>query len=52
MRSALRRLAVEGGLPAKALNSALKRIQTERAKWHLVAISTEILDSAERLSSI
>ncbi len=50
MRSALCRLAFEGGLSAKALNSALKRIQTERGRWDLVAISTEILDSAERLT--
>jgi predicted nucleic acid-binding protein len=50
MRSALRRLAFEGGLSTKALHAALKRIQTERQKWDLVAISTEILDSAERLT--
>jgi predicted nucleic acid-binding protein len=50
MRSALRRLAFEGGLSAKALHAALKRLQTEREKWDLVAISTEILHSAERLT--
>jgi uncharacterized protein len=50
MRSALRRLVFEGGLPAKAFNAMLKRIQTERQKWDLVAISTEIVDSAERLT--
>jgi predicted nucleic acid-binding protein len=50
MRSALRRLAFEGGLSSKAFHAALKRIQTEREKWDLVAISTEILDSAERLT--
>jgi predicted nucleic acid-binding protein len=50
MRSALRRLAFDGGLSAKAFHAALKRIQAEREKWDLVAISTEILDSAERLT--
>ena len=50
MRSALRRLVFEGGLPPKAFHAVLKRIQTEREKWDLVAISTEVLDSAERLT--
>jgi len=50
MRSALRRLAFEGALSAKAFHVSLKRIQTEREKWDLVAISTEILNSAERLT--
>jgi len=51
MRSALRRLVFEGGLPPKAFHAVLKRIQTEREKWDLVAISTEVLDSAERFDS-
>ena len=50
MRSALRRLVSEGGLPPKVFHAVLKRIQTEREKWDLVAISTEILDSAARLT--
>jgi len=50
MRSALRRLEAESGLSTKAFQSALKRIQTERVKWDLVAISREILHSAERLT--
>jgi hypothetical protein len=51
MGSALRRLEVEGGLLTKGLHAALKRIQKEREKWDLVAISVEILQSAERLAS-
>ena len=50
MRSALRRLAIDGGLSVRAFHAALKRIQTEREKWDLVAISAEILNSAERLT--
>ena len=50
MRSALRRLVFDGGLSAKAFQAVLKRIQIDRQKWDLVAISTEILDSAERLT--
>jgi len=50
MRSALRRLAFDGGLPPKAFHAALKRIQTDREKWDLVTISVEILDTAERLA--
>ena len=50
MRSALRRLEVEGGLSTKAFQAALKRIQSEREKWDLVAISADILQSAERLT--
>jgi predicted nucleic acid-binding protein len=50
MRSALRRLVFDGGLSAKAFHAVLKRIQTDRQKWDLVAISTDILDSAERLT--
>jgi predicted nucleic acid-binding protein len=50
MRSALRRLEVEGGISTKAFQAAVKRIQTEREKWDLVAISVEILQSAERLT--
>ena len=50
MRSALGRLVFDGGLSAKAFHAVLKRIQTDRQKWDLVAISTEILDSAERLT--
>jgi hypothetical protein len=50
MRSALRRLVFDGGLSARAFHAALKRIQAEREKWDLVAVSTEILDSAERLT--
>ena len=50
IKSALRRLAFDGALSAKAFHAALKRIQTERQKWDLVAISTEILYSAERLT--
>ena len=50
MRSALRRVEADGYLSAKAFHAALKRIETEREKWDLVAISSEILNSAERLS--
>src|SRR5262245_48414653 len=50
MRSALRRLAPEGGLSTKAFHALLKRIQAEREKWDLVGISAEILASAERLT--
>lgn len=50
MRSALRRLEVEGGLSGKAFLAVLKRIQTDRGKWDLVAISVEILQTAERLT--
>ena len=50
MRSALRRIETEGGFSAKALQAALKRIQLERERWDLVVISTEILQSAERLT--
>ena len=49
MHSALRRLAAGGGLSTKALHAAMKRIQTERQRWDLVAISTEILQFAERV---
>ena len=34
----------------KAFQAALKRIETERERWDLVAISAEILQSAERLT--
>ena len=50
MRSALRRIEVDGGLSATAFQAALKRIQTEREKWDLVVISSEILESAERMT--
>jgi predicted nucleic acid-binding protein len=50
MRSALRRLEVDGGLSAKAFQATLNRIHIERQKWDLVAISAEILQSAERLT--
>src|SRR6266513_2451553 len=50
MHSALRRVEADGGLSTKALQAALKRIQTERQRWDLVAISPEILESAERLT--
>ena len=50
MRSALRRIEVDGGLSSKAFQAALKRIQTEREKWDLVVISSEILESAERMT--
>lgn len=50
MRSALRRVSAEGGLSTKAFAATLKRLQTERGKWDLVAISTAILESAERLT--
>ena len=50
MRSALRRVKAEGSLSAKAFQAALKRIETERDKWDLVAITAEILQSAERLT--
>jgi predicted nucleic acid-binding protein len=51
MRSALRRIEVDGGLSIKAFQATLKRIQIEREKWDLVAISSEILESAERMSA-
>ncbi|HYR86352.1 MAG TPA: type II toxin-antitoxin system VapC family toxin [Terriglobia bacterium] len=50
MRSALRRVEADGGLSTKAFQAAVKRIQTERERWDLVAISSEILQSAERLT--
>src|SRR5262249_46272653 len=50
MHSALRRVEADGGLSRKALQAALKRIQTERQRWDLVSVSTEILESAERLT--
>jgi predicted nucleic acid-binding protein len=50
MRSALRRVAADGGLSTKAFQAAIKRIQTERERWDLVAISTEILHSSESLT--
>jgi predicted nucleic acid-binding protein len=50
MRSALRRVEVEGGLSAKAFQAILKRIQLERAKWDLVALSSQILESAEHIT--
>ena len=50
MRSALRRIEVDGGLSNKAFQAALKRIQAEREKWDLVVISSEILESAERMT--
>ena len=50
MRSALRRVEFDGGLSPKAFHAVLKRIQTERERWDLVAISAEILQSAERLT--
>jgi predicted nucleic acid-binding protein len=50
MRSALRRVEAEGGLPARAFRATLKRIQTEREKWDLVVLSAEILQSAEELT--
>jgi hypothetical protein len=50
MRSALRRIQVDGGLSTKAFQATPKCIQTEREKWDLVAISSEILESAERIS--
>ena len=50
MRSALRRVEADGRLSTKAFQAALKRIQTERERWDLVAISAEILQSAERLT--
>src|SRR5436309_11832312 len=50
MKSALRRSEVGGGLSTKAFKATLKRIQTEREKWDLVALSSEILRSAEHIS--
>ncbi|HET9218669.1 MAG TPA: type II toxin-antitoxin system VapC family toxin [Terriglobia bacterium] len=50
MRSALRRLHAESGLSARAFQATLARIQSERRKWDLVALSAEILQSAERLT--
>ena len=50
MRSALRRVEANGGLSTTAFQATLKRIQTDRERWDLVAISTEILQSAERLT--
>jgi predicted nucleic acid-binding protein len=50
MRSALRRVEAEGGLSSKAFAAALKRIHAERGKWDLVALSAEILQSAEGLT--
>ena len=50
MQSALRRIEVSGNLSTKAFKATLKRIQTEREKWDLVAISSEILQSAEHIT--
>jgi len=50
MQSALRRIEFGGGISTKAFKATLKRIQTERQKWDLVAISSEILQSAEHIS--
>jgi predicted nucleic acid-binding protein len=50
MRSALHRIEADGRVSTKAFQAALKRIQTERERWDLVAISSEILESAERLT--
>ena len=50
MMSALRRVEADGGLSTKAFQAAVKRIQAERERWDLVAISTETLQSAERLT--
>jgi len=50
MRSVLRRIEVEGGLSGKAFQAILKRIQIERDRWDLVAISPEILESAEQMT--
>ncbi len=50
MRSALRRIEVDGGLSNKAFQAALQRIQAEREKWDLVVISSEILELAERMT--
>jgi hypothetical protein len=46
----LRRIEVDGGLSATAFQAVLKRIQTEREKWDLVVISSEILETAERMT--
>jgi predicted nucleic acid-binding protein len=50
MRSALGRIEIDGELSTKAFKAILKRIQTERERWDLVAISSEILESAERMT--
>jgi len=50
MCSALRRVEAGGGFSTKAFQAVLKRFQTERERWDLVAVSTEILESAERLT--
>src|SRR5262249_16330752 len=50
MRSTLRRVETDGRLSAKAFHAAVKRIQTDRENWDLVAITSEILQSAERLT--
>ena len=50
MRSALRHIEVDGGLSTKPFHATLKRIQSERERWDLVAISSEILESAERIT--
>src|SRR5262245_37899456 len=50
IRFVLRRVEADGGLSAKAFHAAVKRIQTDREKWDLVAITSEILQSAERLT--
>src|SRR6516225_6695520 len=50
MRSALRRINADGGLSTKAFQATLTRLQTERERWDLVAISSEILESAEGIT--
>jgi predicted nucleic acid-binding protein len=50
IRSALRRVEAEGGFSGKALQAILKRIQSDRERWDLVVITSEILLSAERLA--
>jgi len=47
--SALRRLETTGAVQGKSYRAILKRIQSDRQNWDFVAISLEILRSAEHV---
>lgn len=47
--SALRRLEAAGVLQGKSYRAILKRLQSDRQSWDLVALSIEILRNAERV---
>jgi len=49
LRSALRRRVSEGSLDKKRVPEILKRLESDRAFWTLVAASSEVLADAETL---